>query len=192
MDQHAKPDSVDVFQRLLIKPYFEWLCNLVGVIQDKKSYWFLFGKLYAKEFYGTVPNDNNRALAGQNLRTQFIDEYMPFDDDTVSIDGPCRVLEMMVALAINCEVHVMMDPEKGDRTQLWFWIMINNLGFGDYSDTEFSYQIQADIDERLDIMLERRYDYDGLGGLFPLQNPTYDQTQVEIWYQLNQYLIENY
>ena len=148
----------DVFQRLLIKAYFEWLCNLVGVTQEGRNYWCLFGKLYAKEFYGTVPNDDNRGVEGKQLRTLFLSEYMPFaDDGSVSIDGPCRVLEMLIALAIRCEVHIMMDPEKGDRTKKWFWDMVYNLGFGDYTDAEFSYQVQSDIDDVLDIWLERRY-----------------------------------
>lgn len=192
MGSLEKPVEVDVFQKLLIKPYFEWLSGLAGVVQERGTYWCLFGKLYSKEFYGLVPNDDNRSIDGQQMRKTFIDEYMPFDDDTVAIDGPCRVLEMLIALAIRCEVHVMMDPEKGNRTKQWFWIMINNLGFGDFTDLEYSNQISTNIDENLDILLERKYDTDGLGGLFPLQHPFGDQTEVEIWYQLNQYLIENY
>ena len=33
----------------------------------------------------------------------------------------CSVLEMMIALAIRCEEHIMDDPDVGNRTGQWFW-----------------------------------------------------------------------
>jgi len=38
----------------------------------------------------------------------------------------------------------------------------------------------------------RRYSKTGKGGLFPLKHPKKDQTEVEIWYQMQQYVMENF
>ena len=41
-------------------------------------------------------------------------------------------------------------------------------------------------------MLAREYSDNGHGGLFPLKNPKKDQRKVEIWYQMTEYINENY
>ena len=103
---------------------------------------------------------------------------------------PCSVLEMMLALSIRCEEHIMDDPEIGNRTGEWFWIMIVNLGLGSMDDTRYDEEY---VDDILDKFLNREYDADGTGGLFPVRNPRYaqyDLRNVDIWYQLNWYLQE--
>lgn len=45
---------------------------------------------------------------------------------------PCSVLEMIIALAIRLEEHIMDDPDIGNRTGQWFWDMIVSLGLGFY------------------------------------------------------------
>ena len=47
-----------------------------------------------------------------------------------------------------------------------------------------------EMDEILNIWLERRYDEDGKGNIFPLKDPIKDQKTVEIWYQMQSYLLE--
>ena len=32
----------------------------------------------------------------------------------------------------------------------------------------------------------------GTGGLFPLKRPRVNQRRVEVWYQMSEYLMENY
>jgi hypothetical protein len=48
--------------------------------------------------------------------------------------------------------------------------------------------------EKVEIILEdliwRTYRPNGQGGFFPLKNPQEDQTKIEIWYQLNEYVME--
>lgn len=39
-------------------------------------------------------------------------------------------LEMIIALAIRLEEHIMDDPDIGNRTGQWFWDMIVSLGLG--------------------------------------------------------------
>lgn len=91
------------------KNYFNWLCDKVS---GGENYYFLLKRLFKREFYSIVPNDDNRALDGLELRHQYNDETNNLDwatnivDGKISdanIDGPCTILEMMIALARRCE-----------------------------------------------------------------------------------------
>ena len=100
-------------------------------------------------------------------------------------DSPCSVLEMMTALAVRCEEHIMTDPDVGNRTGQWFWQMITNLGLGDMTDSKFDRKY---VDLVIQRFLDRTYEPDGKGGLFTIEHCPYDLRTVEIWYQLCWYL----
>jgi hypothetical protein len=102
-----------------------------------------------------------------------------------ALDGPCSVLEMILALAIRCEENIMDDPLKGDRTKQWFWGMINNLGLDTMTDMNYNERF---IDDCVCRFLNRDYEPDGRGGLFTVRNCYEDLRNVEIWYQLLWYL----
>lgn len=171
----------------ILNHYFEWLCKTVsgGIQYEDLYYRKLLMRLHSTQFYYSIPRDADRANAGVNLRWRFICEknYDPRALD--ELEGPCSVLEMMVALAIYCEEHVMDDPSYGDRTGQWFWGMITNLGLGNMSDTRFDEQY---VDNVVTRFLDRKYDPDGKGGLFKIRNCTHDLRKVEIFYQLCWYL----
>lgn len=137
------------------------------------------------EFTYIIPRDENRAQDGLDLRCRFasMNNYNP--DIAYEIDGPCSVLEMMIALAIRCEETIMDDPKKGDRTVQWFWIMINNLGLSDQTDGRFD---KIFVTEAIQKFLNREYAPDGRGSLFRIRNCRKDLRKVEIWCQLNWYL----
>jgi hypothetical protein len=48
------------------------------------------------------------------------------------------------------------------------------------------------LTEILEKVINRTYHSSGKGGLFPLKHAEKDQTEVELWYQMNTYLVENY
>ena len=97
---------------------------------------------------------------------------------------PCSVLEMMVALAIKIEEQIMDDPDIGNRTGLWFWKMIENLGLKNMRDAV----IDTDYVEKIIFrFLDRNYQRDGSGGLFIVHGHG-DLRNVEIWYQMLWYL----
>jgi hypothetical protein len=170
--------------------YFQWLCEKVNIDTEDKSYWLLAKALHSKEFYSTVPNDDNRGNDGKKLREQYSEENgnCPFDP----IDGPCTMLEMLIALSERFE-DIMSDPEEYDRTSKWFWEMLKNLGLDTYEDINY-YDLWegGDVDEILNTVLERTYRRNGKGGLFPLKESKKDQRKVEIWYQMCAYVLENY
>jgi hypothetical protein len=131
--------------------------------------------------------DGNRYEDGINLRYRFGDDE-GIDSRIIAscLDaGPCSVLEMMIALAIRCEEHIMDDPDYGNRTGQWFWNMINNLGLGNMNDRRFDYFATKRV---IDIFLNREYSRDGEGGLFVIHDSQYDLRNVDIWYQMMWYL----
>lgn len=77
---------------------------------------------------------------------------------------------------------------------MYFWQMVKNLGLYQYDDASYGSILDAGEKVRmiLNIFLNREYRYSGEGGLFPLADPDRDQRDVEIWYQMNAYLQENY
>ena len=176
----------------IINGYFNWLVKLVVGTRFGKGISFnkLLMRLHSTEFIFTMPMDANRASDGVNLRWRYANfksgnNLRLRDDIVVTLEGPCSVLEMMVALAIRCEVDIMDDPTIGDRTGQWFWGMVNNLGLGSMRDDTFD---KAYVDECIGRFLDRAYFPDGRGGLFTIRNCDRDLRDVEIWYQLCWYL----
>lgn len=175
-----------MFRDQIINDYFEWLWNFTkcrGHSQNRK----IITLLHNIEFRYSIAMDANREEDGIDLRYRFITEVgIPRNYQEVYgyLDGPCSVLEMMIALAIRCEESIMDDPDIGDRTSEWFWLMMKNLGLDYMSDRKFDRDI---AEEKISIFLDRRYKRNGEGGLFVV-NGRRDLRKVEIWYQMCWYL----
>ena len=174
------------FEDRINDEYFEWLCELIDSKRFSRhtSYRKLLMHLHNIEFTWFIPRDDNRADDGIQLRRRFA---LVREDRSLQryLQGPCSVLEMMVALAIRCEETIMDDTLMGDRTGQWFWGMINNLGLGAMTDSKFKIEFVDDVIARL---LNREYEPNGKGGLFTVRNHDSDMRTVEIWCQLNWYL----
>ena len=174
------------FEDKIKDDYFNWLYNYVckGRAHERISYRNLLSLLHQIEFTFFVGNDINRAKDGVDLRYRFATLY---EDDSIMdiLDGPCSVLEMMVALAIRCEESIMDDTRYGDRTGQWFWDMMSNLGIGLMYDDIFDNRI---VEEKIYNFLDRNYEPDGKGGLFYIRGCKEDLRVLEIWTQLCWYL----
>jgi hypothetical protein len=103
------------------------------------------------------------------------------------VDEPCSLLEMMVALSIRCEDHIMVNQELGDRTDYWFWGMIDTSGLFNLPDVSFN---SAEADVIINRILNREYGTCGEGGLFYLKKCNHNVREMEIWDQLGWYLDE--
>lgn len=170
--------------------YFEWLFDLACGKRFGRgiSYRNLLTYLHNISFTYLIPRDRNRAEDGIDLRRRFIlltgyDNL--YDHVMESLNGPCSILEMMLALAIRCEETIMDDSHIGDRTRHWFWGMITNLGLGGMRDDLFNIEL---VKERVNIFLSRQYEPNGEGGLFKVRDCDVDLRKVEIWFQLLWYL----
>jgi hypothetical protein len=97
-----------------------------------------------------------------------------------------------VALAIRIEREFLGNPEERDCTDDRFFMMVDNLGLTNATDEHFSDDIYEKVVVTLANFMDRKYEYNGKGGLFPLKFPRKDQRFVEIWYQLNAVLIEDF
>lgn len=181
--------------------YFCWLCEMVCVDgrYTDEAYWVLAKTLWDTDFFWLIEMDENRAMDGLYLRNRYEHE-----GGTDGYNGPCTVLEVLIALADR--IDMVLDEVDGEfRVPIYFWEMLDNLGLTKYTDgsiigTEsgYGYSLEKDDLERDDIdyilerWMNRKYDSDGYGGLFPLRNPKEDQRDVELWYQASAYIIERY
>ena len=166
--------------------YFNWMFQLVNA-PDPYSY--LLMHLNKIPFQYTLLRDGNREADGIDLRYRFGQER-GYDNRLIAshLDvRPCTVLEMMTALALRCEEHIMSDDEIGNRTGRWFWEMIDNLGLESMYDDNFD---KVYADKIIYRFLNREYEPNGDGGLFTVHNRNVDLRKVEIWYQLMWYLDE--
>ncbi len=171
--------------------YFDWMYQLVCGKNRKgrPSYQKLLKCLHDTEFTYTIPMDDNRAIDGTDLRYRFAYEnaYEYPMIATYLDDRPCTVLEMIIALAIRCEEHIMDDPDIGNRTGKWFWGMIDNLGLGTMDDAHFR---EDYVNQIVSNFLNRQYGQHGEGGLFTVQHTNKDLRSVEIWCQMCWHLNE--
>lgn len=165
--------------------YFEWL---MAQVDAPENYRMLLEKLHARTFTWRMHQDANRAQDGMDLRARFIEETGSKVDESVFMK-PCSVLEMMIALACRMDSDILFDPAYGDRSPEWFWIMIDNLMLDGMDDEHFDAQ---NVDNVINVLLDRRYFMNGTGGLFPLKLPVLNQRRVEIWYQMNSWVNENF
>lgn len=165
--------------------YFTWLyrhIELSGTRKPARTHLKLARILFSTEFVWWVANDDNRVSDGVALRDEFIDEERLYDVDPDWMDLGCSVLEMLIGLSRRLQFYGEHTPE------FWFWDMMKNLGLDTLHDRlRFN---PGYVEEVIERVIWRLYEPDGSGGLFPLKNPVQDQRDVELWYQMNAYLME--
>lgn len=164
--------------------YFKWLKSQVEFLDFPETYDRLFVILNEKIFTYKHPMDKNRALEALQLRDDYRRET---GRRGISNGLPATVLEVLVSIAKRMNYICASFDE--DRTKEIFWRLLANLDLSRMSDP---YYEDTGGDGRVGIILnnflERNYNPDGRGGLFPMDKPRQDQREVEIWYQMNQYL----
>lgn len=131
-----------------------------------------------------IVTDGNRADDGLYMRERFVSCTGIVPD----ICEEATVLEVLVGLAVRIDRDIMGEPEMADPGR-WFNTMLSNLGLIDMTDDCYD---EEEARSTVDIWLNREYDFDGTGSLFPLKRTSYDQRHISIWDQANEYLVENY
>lgn len=167
--------------------YFEWLYGQVASVRNSnpaRGYWNLCKQMYMTPFVYFVPNDDNRAAYGIALREDFADETgVDISGEWMSLD--CSMLEMLIALARQASF------QDGRAPVGWFGTFLQNLKLDEFTDRRYNESIAEEVEQTLKRINDRTYDDDGDGGLFPLRHPKQNQRNVELWYQLAAYLLEN-
>lgn len=157
--------------------YYEWLVSQIH-IPNGKDYGDLFSRMHNLEFVWTVPNDDNRVQDGADLRYEFA------DDKKSEINLPAvTFLEVLVGLSRRTAFTA------GGQAERWAWRLLKNLRLTKMS-TPLTEERSQMMDDILDSVIWRTYSPDGRGGFFPLNQPQEDQRKIEIWYQMNKYVIE--
>jgi hypothetical protein len=173
----------------LEEQYFKWLYSQVASVRMKnpaRTWWSLLRQLHTKEFVWLVANDDNRMEDGLNLRYEFLDQVGE-EGNREWMSQACSMLEMMITLARRLEFESMTRDGVDD----WFWQIMQNIGLFEYNDLYFKSRFTVElVDRALDTVIWRRYEPNGSGGLFPLQDPHQDQSQIELWSQMASYLSE--
>lgn len=173
----------------LDEQYLTWLYSQVSPVTLKnpaRTHWSLIRDLYTKQFVWIVPNDDNRVVDGQDLRREFVEVCQISNPDPDWMDLGCSMLEMLIGLSRRLAFEADGEP------RVWFWHLIETMDLYQFNDKNYDKKAQRIIDETLDRIIWRRYEPDGKGGLFPLRNPPMDQRDVELWYQLSAYLVEQF
>jgi hypothetical protein len=160
------------------RKYFEWLVSQIDIpVGNPNTYNDLFAKMHGQEFFWTVPNDDNRVGDGAALRDEFLNGRSHYFGYGVSI------LEVLIALSRRLEFIA------AGKASDWAWQLLENLRLNKASDP-LTGKKADNADDILYALVWRTYSRDGQGGFFPLVSAKEDQRKVEVWYQMNAYVIE--
>lgn len=175
----------------LYKDYFDWLYGRVygkRNVDPAISYTILCDSMNRLVFKDLVPHDANRIAEGTALRAEFLEQYTKQINAMDKIDllmPDASVFEVLVGLANRADFQL----DRGEP--YWFQLFVSNLKLHIFTDLEFKASDSAKIERKLRRFNDRRYDEDGIGGIFPLRTPPADQRKVELWYQMAAYMTEN-
>lgn len=125
--------------------YSIWLRKQVCNEEEIQPYWCLFDVLYAFEFYWLLPLDESRAIDGKKMRVR----YELDTKNDCDIDGPCRLLEMLLALSIRVRQDVLVGTEYDIHDV--FWLILKYIGIDDATNYEYNENyIYSSIEEFLE------------------------------------------
>jgi hypothetical protein len=169
--------------------YLMWLYGQVADVRIKartRSHLSLMRQFHKTIFVAIVSHDENRIADAQDLRYEFLAQHEGEQGDPDWTRSPCSMFELLVILSRALAF------EMDDAADIWFWHLVEVLGLKKYNDHAYDERAREVVTRTLDRVIWRTYSPDGTGGLFPLHDPPRDQRQVELWYQLNAYLLEQF
>lgn len=184
----------NIYTPKVIPTYFEWLKNIVDPFVYRGNHEHFFEILHSMTYVPVLDLDHNREMDGVGLRDIYVRGYgIDCSEIGLVLDSPCSVLEFLVALAQRMD-YIYSSTDRRYFSEL-FWEILHNIGLDWQTTTDNDFErdpeaFQDRIYSAIDMVQNRTYEPDGIGNLFPLRNPKEDQRNVEIWYQMNQYLIE--
>lgn len=169
--------------------YLNWLYDQFASVKTRhkqRSFRSLFRQLHSTIFVAIVGHDENRIADAKDLRYEFLADDEDEQGDLDWMRSPCSMLELLVILSRFASF------EMDDRATSWFWHFLDVLKLEQFNDRNYDEASQEEIERTLNRFIWRQYEPNGEGGLFPLRNPIRDQRDVELWYQLSAYLVEQF
>lgn len=185
--------------------YYSWLCSF---ILDSSYSSEILDYLYNTNFQYKLLLDNNRSSDVYYLREKYyVENKELFYDIGIGSNDPfwtkqSSVLEVILSLVMHMSDNLDTSfAEKSERNLIskLFIELVDNLCFydkvGDLLPTDFYINGIVDefnIESKVLNWMNRKYEYNGKGGLFPLSDAKEDQRKLELWYQMHQYMDEKY
>lgn len=156
----------------------------------------LFASLDDVEFKAYVPMDDNRISDALEMREQWYGDNRRLAE--AMSRQPVTLLEILVELCLYL-AYARENLVYDSSAERWFYELLGNVGIDERTPRWRVIQIGRRI-------VERDYEPDGEGGFFPCpefsgfydvddpvgQARTNDMRKVELWMQLNEYLVERY
>lgn len=171
-------------RRVTAEDYIHWLEYQLRDEHSnwKHSYWGVTEAMFARPFVQIVPLDGNRMADGMDLRVDYarLENIRPTLMPNL---GPCSFLEVLVGLSRRLAFI------GGGQAPGWAWHLMTNLELDLMSDP-LTRPKERKVQGIMDTVINRTYSPDGTGGFFPLVRVEDDQTQIELWYQMNTYIQE--
>lgn len=170
--------------------YRDWLYNQINPERETgteiKHYREVCEHMDRVVFDFSVPNDDNRAADAKELRYEFLQEVTIHSDYEVDFVRPdASLFEVIVSICRRLDFLA----ERG--VNRWFRVLLENLGLDGCHDEAITPRETERIDQILHRLNSRRYKANGRGGLFPLSKSVPDQREMELWNQMNAYVLEN-
>ena len=164
--------------------YFKYLVQMLGRPEYSDMLRMLFDMYFSIDI--SKVNDQSRLGDGIYVRMIYLSSIGE-EPDRKAFDMPCRVLEVLVGLAIR------MDERAGEpgvnMTTRFFWDLIDNLGLSIMTNQHLN---KTKVSTIINTWITRSFAPNGYGSPFPLKNPITDQRCTPLWDQLNAYIMENY
>lgn len=181
----------------ITESYFNWLKSDTFLLKsEQRQYEGVLRVLHDIPFTWLIHADDNRSGDAVTFRQyEFLDEFqLPGDTNQIALGqwatAAPSVLEVLLACARRWYYYF-----GGQSVPYYFSHMFRNMGFNLYPGRQLSPQQQAEIRERVDIWLTRRFNANGFGSPWPLNrgfNAVEDQRNVDIWGQMNAYSAEHF
>lgn len=202
MREKKNRPSVATYLGWLMKK-LDYKCKHGEVLHFSEFYGELATYLWSMPFTFDNPMDENRVQDVFEMRERFSDELrISFEDELNLLDAnPPSLFEVMITLADRMN-YILEGRVENASVALFFTELLENLDMLKYDNTyvdEHRDTWISELDEKVDILINRRYGCDGFGSFFPLKTVTeldifngVDQSKNEIWYQMHHYISQKY
>ena len=166
--------------------YRLWLNNKINSpAHPIVAYSQVLSALFRAPFVPSYPGDENRIGDIRELRSSFSNEVKLSNIEYLEIQ---EMQPMMLELMVTMATRINNFASEDDDISKYFWDMMESLGLKNMDDSKFNY---SDVQKRIDIFTNRKYEANGKGGLFWIKkfnDSGYNAPMVDLWTQSQAYL----
>ena len=142
-------------------------------------------------------DDVIKTKAKEEIRRRYADDICKDEKDAEelirSIRGDTCLFEVIVCLAYSLN-EMFEDEDAYDGCEHFFGILMHNCGLDIYDEEDWDMdedRVRKSYESHIQKILDRTYNYYGVGGLFPLapgDDAVSDQRTISLWKQMNNWV----